>query len=117
MPDNEKKTNCVGITSCQVSLSNQKGLTFDSNLIKALFRYLTCMILVPAITPTRIHPTGCLNTSRKIVLRRLERAFVERTVYPPKRAQTPISIPIRRSPYFDSDRIIRPMRDRSVRIV
>jgi len=75
------------------------------------------MILVPAITPTKIQPTGCLNTSRKIVLSKLERAFVERTVYPPKRAQTPISIPIRRSPYFDSDKIINPMRDRRVRIV
>ena len=89
----------------------------DSNLIKALFRYLTCMILVPASTATKIHPIGFLNTLTKIVLNKLDNAFVDKTVYPPKRAQTPISIPIRRSPYCDSERIMRPIRARRVRMV
>jgi hypothetical protein len=99
-----------------LALPNEQ-LTFDSNLIKALFRYLTCMILVPARTATKIHPIGFLNTDTKMVLSKLDNAFVERTVYPPKSAQTPISIPIRRSPYCDSDRIMRPIRDKRVRMV
>jgi hypothetical protein len=36
------------------------------------------------------------NASKNIVERRLDNAFVERTVYPPYNAQIPTSIPMKR---------------------
>jgi len=78
---------------------------------------LTCSTLVPAKTNNKVQAIGFLKAFKKMVLSRLDKALVERTVYPPNKAQIPTSIPMRRSPYFDSERKMSPERATRVRMV
>ncbi len=63
-------------------------LTLLSKPISALFKYLICKIDVPTSTTNNTQVIGYVNTSKKIreVDINEERALVDRTVYPPKRA-------------------------------
>lgn len=51
-------------------------------------------MLVTTKTKTKPQVIRRLKASRNMLDNRLERAFVDNTVYPPKRAQIPTSIPI-----------------------
>ncbi len=73
-------------------------LTLLWKRIKALFRYLICITLVPTSTANNIQAIQCPKAARKIEDSRLDKALVERTVYPPNRAQIPTSIPMKRPP-------------------
>ena len=50
--------------------------------------------------PTNTQVIHHLKASRKIVLNKLDRAFVDKTVYPPNNAHTPTSIVMYMLPYF-----------------
>ena len=62
--------------------------------MSALLRYLICMTLVLTSTAIKNQVIGYRSADKNMMLSRLDKAFVDRTVYPPNRAQTPTSIPM-----------------------